>query len=56
MLEKIYIKKAQREFMCANTEKNRIVIKNVIESEDTLMHKAERPTNHSLHLLHKYSG
>ena len=48
MLKEIYIKKDQREFLCAKkkTEKISIIIKNVIWSEKTLMHKAERPSNY----------
>ena len=45
MLKGIYIKKDQREF-CAQKSKKSIVIKNVIWSEKTLMHKAVRPSNY----------
>ena len=44
MLKGIYIKKDQREF-CERKSKKKAVIKNVIWSEKTLMHKAERPSN-----------
>ena len=37
MLKGIYIKKDQREFLCAKIKKISIVIKNVIWSEKTLM-------------------
>ena len=33
-------------FVRENLKKKSIVIKNVIKSEDTLMHKAERPSNY----------
>ena len=33
-----------------------IVIQNVIGSEDTLMHKTERPSNHFFQLFHTQSG
>ena len=42
MLIGIYIKKDQREFLCAKIWKISIVIKNVIWSEKKLMHKAKQ--------------
>ena len=44
MLKGIYIIKDQKEFLC-------VVIKNVIWSEKTLMHKAERPSNYFFPIL-----
>ena len=44
MLKGIYIKKDQRDFCARKSEKISIVIKNVIWSDKTLMHKAERPS------------
>ena len=48
------LNKDQRNFLCANIQKISIVIKNVIGSENTLMHKAERPGNYfSYSFTHK---
>ena len=55
MLKRIYIKKDHREFLCAKIKKS-IVIKNVIESEATLMHKAERSSNYFFQHFHTPSG
>ena len=44
-------KKDQREFSCAKILKISIVIKNVIWSEKTLMHKAELPSNNFFQIL-----
>ena len=52
MLKGVYIKKDQREFLCAKIEKISIVIKNVIWSEKTLMHKAVRPSNYFFQFFH----
>ena len=46
MLEGIYIKKYQREFLCAKIQKISIIIKNVIWPEKTLKHEAVRPSNY----------
>ena len=46
MLKGIYIKKDQREFLYTKIIKLSIFMKNVIQSEKTLMHKAERPSNY----------
>ena len=46
MLKRILIEKNQREFLCAKIEKISIIIKNVIEAEDTMMYRAERPSNY----------
>ena len=46
MLKGIYIKKDQREFLCAKIQIISIVIKNIIWSEKLLMHKAERTSNY----------
>ena len=45
MLKGINIKKDHRDFFALKIQKISIVIKNVIWSEKTLMHKAERPSN-----------
>ena len=48
----IYIKKYQREFLCAKIKKKKnIVIKNVIWSEKTLLHKAVHPSNYVFPIL-----
>ena len=52
MLKGIYIKKDQRVFLCTKIKKMSIVIKNVIWSEKTLMHKAERPSNYFFQFFH----
>ena len=52
MLKRILIKEDQREFLCAKIWKISLVIKNVIESEDPLMHKAEHPSNFSNTFTH----
>ena len=52
MLKGIYIKKDQREFLCAKILKISIVIKNVVWSEKTLMHKAVRPSNYFFQFFH----
>ena len=52
MLKGIYIKKDQREFVCAKISKLSIVIKKVIWSEKTLIHKAERPSNYIFQFFH----
>ena len=46
ILKGTYIKKDQREFLCAKILKISIVIKNVIWSDKTSMHKAVRPSNY----------
>ena len=46
ILKGTYIKKDQREFLCAKIIKISIVIKNVIWPEKTSMHKAVRPSNY----------
>ena len=46
MLKRIYIKKDQRDHLCAKIQNISIVIKNVIWSEKTLMHKAVHPSNY----------
>ena len=46
ILKGTYIKKDQREFLCAKILKISIVIKNVIWPEKTSMHKAVRPSNY----------
>ena len=57
MLKGIYIKKRdQGEFLCAKIQKIIIVIKNVIWSEKTLMHKAVRPSNYFFQFFHIQSG
>ena len=56
MLKRNKIKKDQREFLCAKIYKISIVIKNVNGSEDTLLHKAERPSNYFFQLLHTLSS
>ena len=40
------LKKNQREFLCAKIKKISIIIKNVIEAEDTVMNSAERSSNY----------
>ena len=45
MIKRIKIKKIKGKFCCEKNLKIRIVIKNVIGSEATLMHKAERSSN-----------
>ena len=51
MLKGIEIKKDKREFLSTKKSKKKInkkislVIKNILWSEKTLMHKAERPSN-----------
>ena len=52
MLKGVYIKKDQREFLRAKIYKISIVIKNVIWSEKTLMHKAVRPSNYFFQFFH----
>ena len=52
MLKGIYIKKDQREFLCAKIKKISIIIKNVIFFEKTLMHNAVRPTNYFFQFFH----
>ena len=52
MLKGIYIKKDQRRFLCSKIQKISIVIKNVIWSEKTLMHKAVRPSNYFFQFFH----
>ena len=53
MLERISIKKRSKGNFCARkSEKISIVIKTVIESADTLMHKAERPSNYFFQHFH----
>ena len=52
MLKGIYYKKDQREFLCAKIEKLCIVIKNVIWSGKTLMHKAVCPGNYFSQFFH----
>ena len=39
-------------FCAQKSKKNSIVIKNVIGSEDTLMHKAGRPSNFFISFIH----
>ena len=46
MLKGVYIKKDQREFLCAKIQKISIVIKNVIWYEKKLLHKAVHPSNY----------
>ena len=45
MLKGIYLKKFKGNFCARKSKKICIVIKNVIWSEKTLMHKAEHPSN-----------
>ena len=45
-------KKKKREFLCAKIWKLSIIIKNVIEAEDTMMHSAERPSNYIFQRFH----
>ena len=52
MLKGIYIKKDQREFLCAKILKISIVIKNIIGTEKTLKHKAECPSNYFSQFFH----
>ena len=52
LLKGIYIKNDQREFLYAKIKKISIVIKNVIWSEKTLMHKAERSSNYFFQFFH----
>ena len=52
MLKGIYIKKGQREFFCAKILKISIVIKNVMWSGKTLMHKAVHPSNYFFQFFH----
>ena len=52
MLKGIYIKKDQRELFVRENLKISIVIKNVIWSEKTLVHKAERPSNYFFQFFH----
>ena len=52
MLKGIYIKTDQREFCAQKTKKISIVIKNIIWSEKTLMHKAVRPSNYFFQFFH----
>ena len=52
MLKGIYIKKDQREFFVRENKKISIIVKNVIRSGITLMHKAERPSNYIFQLFH----
>ena len=56
MWKRILIKDDQREFCAWKSEKTSILIKNVIESEDTLMHKAECPSNYFFQHFHTLSG
>ena len=57
MLKRIQIKKKIKGNFCArNSKKISIVIKNVNGSEDTLMHKAERPSNYFFQLFHTLSS
>ena len=56
MFKGVYIKKDQREFLCAKILKISIVIKNVIWSEKTLTHNAERPRNDFIPIFHISSG
>ena len=46
MLKGIYIKKIKGNFCARKSKKISIVIKNVIRSEKTLMHKAVQPSNY----------
>ena len=52
MLKEIYIKKDQRDFLCAKISEISIFIKNVIWSDKTLMHKTEGPNNYFFQLFH----
>ena len=52
MLIGIYIKKDQRVILYAESKKISIVIKTVNGSEDTLMHKAEHPSNYFFRFFH----
>ena len=56
MLKRILIKPNQTEFLCAKIYKISIIIKNVIEAEDTMMHSAERHSNYFFQHFHTYSG
>ena len=47
----LYIKKRSKGIFVRENRKKSIVIKNVIWSEKTLMHKAERPRNYFFPIL-----
>ena len=49
-------KKRSKSIFVRENPKISIVIKNVIESEDTLMNKAERPINYFFQHFHTLSG
>ena len=52
VLKGIYVKNDKREFLCAKIQKIRIVIKNVMWSEKTLIHKGVRPGNYFFQFFH----
>ena len=53
MLERFRLKKINGNFRARKCKKKiSIIIKNVIGAEDTLMHKAERPSNYFFQLFH----
>ena len=52
VLKGIYIKNFQRQFLCAKIQKISIIIKTVIWSEKTYIHKAVRPSNYFFQLFH----
>ena len=52
ILKGTYIKKDQREFLCAKIKKISIVIKNVFWPEKTSKHEAVRLSNYFFQLFH----
>ena len=52
MLKVIYIKKRSKGIFLRENLKKSIVIKNVIRSDETLMHKAESPSNYFFQVFH----
>ena len=52
MLKVIYIKKRSKGIFLRENLKKSIVIKNVIRSDETLMHKAEFPNNYFFQIFH----
>ena len=56
MLKRFKFKKIKGNFCARKSKKISIVIKNVNRYEDSLMHKAERPSNYVFQLLHILSS
>ena len=52
MLKRFKLNKINGNVRARKCKKISIIIKNVIGAEDTLMHKAERPSNYFFQLFH----